>query len=95
LLRSRPATNHRWGRNSLAVFLRLVAAAAFYGARSAPDAGFAALDKPTFNPPNWIVGSAWTTLHILMAIAARQVFRKPGIGFLLVLDAGIWKLNPM
>jgi|SRR5579863_2265805 len=45
------------------------------------------LTKPSFNPPSWIFGPVWTTLYLLMAIAAWQVFmapaspsRTPGLG---------------
>ena len=37
---------------------------------------YAALRKPSFNPPNWIFGPVWTTLFVLMGISAFIVWNK-------------------
>lgn len=37
---------------------------------------YAALNKPPFNPPNWIFGPVWATLYLLMAVAAYIIWEK-------------------
>ena len=53
-------------------------AAAIGGAATATSVGtwYRALNKPPWNPPDWIFGPAWTVLYVLMAIAAWRVWRR-------------------
>jgi tryptophan-rich sensory protein len=39
---------------------------------------YARLKKPTFNPPNWVFGPAWTMLYALQGIAACLIFQAGG-----------------
>lgn len=34
------------------------------------------LVKPSFNPPSWLFGPAWTILYILIAVSAIIIWRK-------------------
>lgn len=36
------------------------------------------LDKPSWNPPDYVFGPVWTALYILMAIAAWHIWKPAG-----------------
>jgi benzodiazapine receptor len=67
---------------SLGAFLLLCfGAAALGGLVTAPATGpadgwYAQLVKPTWNPPSWLFGPAWTVLYAMMAVAAWLVWRR-------------------
>jgi tryptophan-rich sensory protein len=57
------------------VFIALLvgAAATFFTEPSIPT-WYAGLAKPSFTPPDWLFAPVWTTLYVLMGVAAARVW---------------------
>jgi tryptophan-rich sensory protein len=60
---------------ALALFVFLVACAAFFGAQFQPGLWYADLRKPPLNPPNWVFGPVWSFLYLTIAVAGWLVWR--------------------
>lgn len=59
----------------LVLFLAVViGVGAVIGINTAPGEWYAGLNKPPFNPPNWIFGPVWFTLYVLIAVAGWRTF---------------------
>jgi len=59
----------------LAAFLVVaIGVGSVIGVSSAPGEWYAALEKPPFNPPNWIFAPVWFTLYAMMAVAGWRTF---------------------
>ncbi len=56
------------------------------GTLTAPGAWYADLNKPVFNPPNWIFAPVWTTLYVLIAMAGWRQYEARDHGAAL----GLW-----
>jgi tryptophan-rich sensory protein len=61
--------------STLALFLLLVVGGGWLiGATNLPGNWYAALAKPSFNPPNWLFAPVWTALYCLIAIAGWRTY---------------------
>ena len=71
----------RKARRPLLVFLIIsLGVGAIGSAITGPaiDGWYAALNRPSFTPPDWVFAPVWTVLYVLMAVAAWRVGRKLG-----------------
>ena len=64
------------GFPGLAVFVVLVVGAGFaIGYLNVPGGWYAGLNKPWFNPANWIFAPVWAVIYVLIAIAGWQTWK--------------------
>jgi tryptophan-rich sensory protein len=70
-------------------FLASCMAAAATGAMFQPGPWYEGLAKPDWFPPRWVFPVAWTTLYILMSLAAMRVAPLPGAAQ----GMGFWALQ--
>ncbi len=78
---SRPPTSSPslgWSIGAALGWIVLTFAAAAIGSQAGPGDWYASLQKPTWNPPNWLFGPVWSFLYASMAIAAWRIWRKGG-----------------
>lgn len=76
----------------LLVFLGLTALAALPGALLRPGAWFALLQRPAWQPPDWVFGPVWGVLYVTIALAAWLVWRKAGFAGA-ALPLAVWGLQ--
>jgi len=63
------------------------------GALNIPDAWYAALNKPWFNPPNWIFAPVWTVLYLTIGVTGFRTFKREAHGAAMKLWALQMALN--
>lgn len=68
----------------LALFILVVlGAGTLIGYATAPGEWYSSLEKPWFNPPNWLFGPVWSILYIFIAIVGWRVFERDRAGSLM------------
>lgn len=60
---------------SIAIPLLIGSSGAFFTVTGI-NSWYQTIQKPSWNPPNWVFGPVWTTLYILMGIALYLVWKQ-------------------
>lgn len=58
----------------------VVTIGALIGMNNVPGEWYQSLNKPFFNPPNWIFGPVWTALYVMIAIAGARTWLQSRMG---------------
>jgi benzodiazapine receptor len=68
--------NRKWP--TLIAWIAFALSASLTGVLISTGEWYANLNKPTWNPPSWLFGPVWTTLYIMMGVAAWLVWCEGG-----------------
>lgn len=63
----------------LVVWILICFLPAIIGSQFGPGDWYQALNKPEWNPPNWIFGPVWTLLYVLMGISVWIIWKSYGL----------------
>jgi tryptophan-rich sensory protein len=58
----------------------VVTTGAVIGINNVPGEWYQSLNKPFFNPPNWIFGPVWTALYVMVGIAGARTWLSSRMG---------------
>jgi len=64
---------------ALAFTIAVVAIGVMIGLLNLPGEWYAGLNKPWFNPPNWLFGPVWTILYALIGFAGWRTWPDPSL----------------
>lgn len=77
-----------------ALFVVIVVGIGFaIGSTNLPGGWYAGLNKPPFNPPNWIFAPVWSIVYVLIALAGARTFERAPRGPAMLLWAAQMVLN--
>lgn len=77
-LPTRPRGRDLAGLAAFLLLVALVSAAGGWATSSSVGTWYAALAKPSFNPPGWVFGPVWTVLYAMIAVAGWRLWRRGG-----------------
>lgn len=79
----------------LAFIVGVVGIGLALGSITRPDGWYAALVKPSFNPPSWVFGPVWALLYVVIAVVGARCFER-GAGLRLWLAQMVlnWSWTP-
>lgn len=63
------------------------------GANNLPGQWYQSLEKPFFNPPNWIFGPVWSVLYVLIGIAGARTWLRGHLSAAMLVWAGQMVFN--
>ena len=75
--RGRPSDGPSW-KLIAAFVLGIIVIGGVIGATNAPDTWYRALEKPAWNPPDWVFGPVWTVLYGMVGYAGARVYSRLG-----------------
>ncbi len=79
----------------LIVIVLMTLAAATTGSIFKPGPFYDTLEKPSWNPPDWLFPIAWTILYIMIAAAGWLVWREVGLSVVMVIWAAQLVFNAL